>query len=76
MAQSPDLRALALRLTALRADLLNRYPFFGRLLLHLQFGYAACGTAYTDMRCTACCTTAPEDGACTMSCTTSPAISW
>ena len=50
MAQSPDLRALALRLTALRADLLNRYPFFGRLLLHLQFGYAACGTAYTDMR--------------------------
>ena len=45
-----ELRALSVRLTALRADLLNRFPFFGRLLLHLQFGYAPCGTAYTDMR--------------------------
>ena len=44
------LKALSGRLTQLRAELLQRFPFFGRLLLHLQFGYADCETAYTDMR--------------------------
>ncbi len=39
----------ASRLTALRSELLSSYPFFGRLLLHLPFGFADCGTAYTDM---------------------------
>ena len=50
MSTSADLKALSSRLTALRAELLSSYPFFGRLLLHLQFGYASCGSAYTDMR--------------------------
>jgi len=50
MAEANDLRNLSLRLSSLRADYLNKFPFFGRLLLHLQFGYAPCGTAYTDMR--------------------------
>jgi predicted metal-dependent peptidase len=50
MAETNDLRQLSIRLTSLRADLLNSFPFFGRLLLHLQFGYASCGTAFTDMR--------------------------
>lgn len=50
MTKSNDLRALSQRLSALRAELLTQFPFFGRLLLHLQFGYAECGTAYTDMR--------------------------
>ena len=37
------------RLTTCRADLVGRHPFFGRLLLRLAFGFAPCGTAYTDM---------------------------
>ena len=50
MSEQHDLRALSARLTALRAELLMKFPFFGRLLLHLRFGFAPCGTAYTDMR--------------------------
>ena len=38
------------RLTDCRADLLGMHPFFGRLLLRLNFGFAPCGTAYTDMK--------------------------
>ena len=47
---APDLRALSRRLTDLRAGLLWERPFYGRLLLHLTFGFTHCGTAYTDMR--------------------------
>lgn len=45
-----QLKATAARLTDIRADMLKRQPFFGRLLLRLSFGFADCGTAYTDMR--------------------------
>lgn len=38
------------RLIAIRTELLEQYPFFGRLLMHLPFGFAECETAYTDMR--------------------------
>ncbi|MCD8049224.1 MAG: VWA-like domain-containing protein [Clostridia bacterium] len=44
-----QIRQTAGRLIALRAELLSRYPFFGRLLLRLSFGFAECETAYTDM---------------------------
>ena len=37
-------------LTAVRASLLLREPFYGRLLMNLKFGIASCGTACTDMR--------------------------
>lgn len=37
------------RLTEIRATLLGKYPFFGRLLMQLKFGIANCETAYTDM---------------------------
>ncbi len=42
-------RTQAQRLMAIRTDLLRRYPFFGRLLLRLPFGFSDCETAYTDM---------------------------
>jgi len=45
-----DTQALQRRLTKLRKGLLGRYPFFGRLLMHLSFGFAPCGTAFTDMK--------------------------
>lgn len=38
------------RLLNARADILNRYPFFGRLLMRLPFGFTDCETAYTDMK--------------------------
>ncbi len=38
------------RLIKIRTRLLGEYPFFGRLLLHLQFGFAECETAFTDMK--------------------------
>lgn len=41
---------LSSRLTQLRAKILKGHPFLGRLLLHLPFGFAPCGTTYTDMR--------------------------
>lgn len=37
------------RIAQLRAEILNEYPFFGRLLLHLIPAAADCGTACTDM---------------------------
>lgn len=37
-------------LTRVRASLLLREPFYGRLLMNLKFGIASCGTACTDMR--------------------------
>ena len=42
-------RITALRLTKIRGILLHRFPFYGRLLMHLPLGFADCGTAYTDM---------------------------
>ncbi len=44
-----DLKVLAARLVNLRAETLVKYPFFGRLLLRLPFGFSDCETAYTDM---------------------------
>ncbi len=48
--QNYDYRALLRRLTAIRTAEVQRSPFFARLLLHLPFGFAPCGTAYTDMK--------------------------
>ena len=50
MADHTDLSALNRRLTVVRMRLVNDYPFFGRLLLRLPFGFASCGTAFTDTR--------------------------
>lgn len=43
-------RKTALRLIDIRTDILSQYPFFGRLLMRLSFGFADCETAYTDMK--------------------------
>lgn len=45
-----NLKRLAIRLTDIRAQIVKELPFFGRLLLHLQFGFADCETAYTDQK--------------------------
>lgn len=45
-----ELKRLAIRLTDIRAQIVKELPFFGRLLLHLQFGFADCETAYTDQK--------------------------
>lgn len=45
-----NLKKLAMRLTDIRAEIVKELPFFGRLLLHLQFGFADCETAYTDQK--------------------------
>lgn len=45
-----QLRQTASRLIESRKEILSNYPFFGRLLLRLPFGFADCKTAYTDMR--------------------------
>lgn len=45
-----DYKLLSKRLVRLRAELVKSFPFFGRLLLHLQLGFAECTTAYTDMK--------------------------
>ena len=37
------------RVSAARARLVQRHPFFGRLLLRLRYRFAPCGTACTDM---------------------------
>lgn len=41
--------ALMKRLTAARTRILNDSPFLGSLMMHLNFGFADCGTAFTDM---------------------------
>ena len=38
------------RMMAVRSLVLQRYPFYGRLLMHLQLGCAECGTACTDQK--------------------------
>lgn len=45
-----DTAGILKKLTDARLQILKEYPFFGRLLLHLRFGLAACRTAFTDMR--------------------------
>lgn len=45
-----ELKRIAKRLTNTRAQIVKELPFFGRLLLHLQFGFADCETAYTDQK--------------------------
>lgn len=37
------------RITSARMDLVHRYPFFGKLLLHLKVKFSEVGTACTDM---------------------------
>lgn len=39
----------AVRVTAIRSEILNEQPFFGRLLMKLNLGFDDCETAYTDM---------------------------
>ena len=50
MIEQERIKAIAPRLIGIRARLLSTHPFFGRLLLHLQLGFAECGTAFTDMK--------------------------
>lgn len=45
-----DERAISKLIVGARVEVLQKYPFFGRLLLRLQYGLASCGTAFTDMR--------------------------
>lgn len=45
-----DITAAVKRLSISRTGLLEEFPFFGRLLLRLKFGFANCETAYTDMQ--------------------------
>ena len=37
------------RITETRVGLVQRYPFFGKLLLRMKMRFAECGTACTDM---------------------------
>lgn len=45
-----DIKGLTERLIKCRADILNDYPFFGRLILRMPLAFANCGTACTDMQ--------------------------
>lgn len=44
------LRAAYIEITKARSRLLIKAPFYGSLLMHLNFAFTACGTAETDMR--------------------------
>ena len=44
------MKKTAYRLVNLRREILERHPFFGRLLMRLPFGFADCKTAFTDMK--------------------------
>ena len=44
------LHSIAIRLINARASIIQKHPFFGRLLLHLPFAFEECETAYTDMK--------------------------
>lgn len=48
--EQSDLKYMAQRLIQTRSTILEAYPFFGRILMRLPFGFADCETAYTDMR--------------------------
>lgn len=45
-----DKKAIVKKIYDTRANIINQYPFFGRLLFKLKLEYGECGTAYTDMR--------------------------
>jgi len=45
-----DERTIFQKLMETKMRVMKEYPFFGRLLLRLRFGLAACKTAFTDMR--------------------------
>ncbi len=45
-----ELKKIAKMLTDVRMELISKYPFFGRLLMHLPISFKECGTACTDMR--------------------------
>ena len=49
-AGAPDKRAMIDRLTYLRTLMLKKQPFFGELLMRMDFALARCETACTDMR--------------------------
>lgn len=54
MAETKELqinqKELAKKLTAVRASVLRKYPFYGNLLMNLKFAFANCKTAATDMK--------------------------
>jgi len=43
-------KKVAARLVDIRGKIIKEYPFFGRLIMHLPFGFSPCETAYTDMK--------------------------
>lgn len=45
-----QMKNTAVRLSEIRSELLKKQPFLGRILMRLPFGFAPCGTAYTDMK--------------------------
>lgn len=45
-----ELKTLARRLVDIRTEIVKNMPFYGRLLMHLQFGFADCETAFTDQK--------------------------
>ena len=49
MYSKEELKQASVRITEARTRLVQRYPFFGKLLLRLRIRFAACGTACTDM---------------------------
>lgn len=44
------MRELVVRLISRRTAILEKYPFYGRLLMHLPFTLEKCSTAYTDSK--------------------------
>lgn len=50
MKEDIKLRAVYIEITKARSRLLMKAPFYGTLLMHLNFAFAPCGTAGTDMR--------------------------
>ena len=50
MITQEDKRNMAGRLSLARNRILNKYPFYGRLLMRLSFALAECETACTDMQ--------------------------
>ena len=50
MYDKQTLTAAMRRMSTVRAQLVQRFPFFGRLLLRLRYRFEPCGTACTDMR--------------------------
>ena len=47
--KSGEKRSAMKRITEIRSEIMERFPFYGSLLLHLKVAFANCGTACTDM---------------------------